>query len=148
MAGFDFETVFRDLEMGAGEDTGESASASASSQTHTDGLRRVIDWILTEDDAAGVSATRTLVSVRTIAFAWAVFPALVAGKSQSQLARDLGVSFQFFSRQVISLQDALGIKSHTMRSQLARQAYREAQSRTREAEKNSRKMAGIRSTSC
>jgi hypothetical protein len=83
--GFDFETVFRNLDHGGQEVTAVTAFASASPETHTDGLRRVIDWILTEDEAAGMSATRTLVSVRTMAFAWAVFPALVGGKSQSEV---------------------------------------------------------------
>ncbi len=146
VVGFDFEAVYRSLDPGGTEDAMAVAPVSTSPETHTDGLRRVIDWILTEDDAAGMSATRTLVSVRTMAFAWAVFPALVGGKSQSQLARNLGVSRQFFSRQVISLQETLGIRSHTMRSELARQAYREAKSRTREAESNTRKPTGVRPT--
>ena len=127
--GFDYETVFGNLDTGGRDNSSVSMSGSSGSEAHADGLRRVLDWILTEDDAAGRSATRTLVSVRTMAFAWAVFPSLVGGKSQSQLARDLGVSRQLFSRQVISLQENLGIKTHTMRSESARQAYREAHER-------------------
>ena len=106
---FDFEEVFRTLDDEGAED-GETLH-----ERQTDGLRRILDWMVSEDEEC-LSTTRTMVSVRALAFAWAVFPSLVNGKSQSAIARELGVSRQFFSRQVVSLQRMLGIRSHTMRA--------------------------------
>ncbi len=106
---FDFEEVFRALDDEGAEDGG------TLHERQTDGLRRILDWMVSEDEEC-LSTTRTMVSVRTLAFAWAVFPSLVDGKSQSAIARELGVSRQFFSRQVVSLQRTLGIRSHTMRA--------------------------------
>ena len=106
---FDFEEVFRAL-----DEEGEGEERTPHEQ-QTDGLRRILDWMISEDQEC-LSTTKTMVSVRALAFAWAVFPSLVNGKSQSAIARELGVSRQFFSRQVVSLQRTLGIRSHTMRA--------------------------------
>ncbi len=106
---FDFEEVFRAL-----DEDGEDGEQTLH-ERQTDGLRRILDWMVSEDEECP-STTKTMVSVRALAFAWAVFPSLVDGKSQSAIARDLGVSRQFFSRQVVSLQRTLGIRSHTMRA--------------------------------
>ena len=106
---FDYEEVFRAL------DEEEAEDGRTLHERRTDGLRRILDWMISEDQEC-LSTTKTMVSVRALAFAWAVFPSLVDGKSQSAIARELGVSRQFFSRQVVSLQRTLGIRSHTMRA--------------------------------
>ena len=51
-----------------------------------------------------------------VASMWKNLADLSDNKIQSTIARELGVSRQCFSRQVVSLQRTLGIRSHTMRA--------------------------------